>query len=81
MDEKIMTEVRVSYDFANYPTLDEVANAAAGREPDFSGTAPRAGWRELGWICDELSAARMVRSLKAVGLNPQTKSVTVTPHG
>lgn len=65
-----MIELRISYDFRNYPTIDDVAHAAAGRESDFSGTAVRAGWRELGWMCEsEIEAARMSKSLKAVGLS------------
>lgn len=63
-----LIEIRISYDFDQYPTRDAVASAAVGRPSDFSGTDVRNGWREIGWVTQsEPEAHRIAVTLQAVG--------------
>ncbi len=60
-----MFEVRASYDFANFPSMDDVFYKAAGRVSDFSGS-DFCG-RDHGWVCgSEIEAERLSRALRTV---------------
>lgn len=62
-----MIEVRTSYDFDNFPAMDDVIHKAVGRLSDFSGS-DFCG-RDLGWLCSsEIEAQRIRRALRALGL-------------
>ena len=66
-------EVRTSYDFANFPAMDDVIHKAVGRDSDFSGS-DFCG-RDLGWVCgSEIEAARIERALKSLGLKVQRRA-------
>jgi hypothetical protein len=62
-----MFEVRTKYTFQGGFSYDHVAENAAGRPSDFSGSG--FGERDLGWVCkSEFEAKRMKRALNNAGL-------------
>lgn len=70
-----MIEVRTSYDFANFPVMDDVIREAVGRVSDFSGS-DFVG-REHGWVCQsELEAARIERALRKLNLRTERRAVS-----
>lgn len=61
-----MFEVRATYDFADFPAMDDVFYKAAGRVSDFVGT--NFAGRDHGWRCQsEIEAERIARSLRKLG--------------
>lgn len=67
-----MIEIRASYDFANYPAMDDVIHNAVGRVSDFSGT--NFNGRDLGWVCSsEIEAAKIKRELQRLGLRVECR--------
>jgi len=68
-----MIEVRTKYTFQGGFSFDHIAENAAGRPPDFSGSG--FGERDLGWACkSEIEAERIKRALDKVALR-----ATITP--
>lgn len=67
-----MSEVRVSYDFSQWPAFDDVIKQSIGRSSDFSGTDGCT--RDHGWNCgSEIEQEKIVRALKKLGLSPVVK--------
>jgi len=63
------TDVRVEYDFSNWPAMDAVIEQAVGRHSDYSGAGM--GCRDHGWVCEsDIEVARIARALKEIGLVP-----------
>jgi len=68
-----MIVVSTKYTFQGSFSFDHIAEQAAGRQSDFSGSG--FGVRDLGWVCkSEIEARRIKRALDKVGLG-----ATITP--
>lgn len=62
-----MIVVSTKYTFQGSFSFDHIAEQAAGRQSDFSGSG--FGVRDLGWVCkSEIEARRIKRALDKVGL-------------
>lgn len=60
-------EIRTSYDFTNFPAMDEIVKQAVGRSSDFSGSD--FDGRDMGWLCgSEIEAAKIEKGLRSLNL-------------
>ena len=70
-------QVRASYSSENYPAMDSVAHAAAGRDSEW-GEIGATGRRDLGWIAPtEIDAQRMAKALQRAGLSVEVRRYAV----
>ena len=62
-----MSEIRTSYHFANFPTMDDIITQAVGRAADFAGS--NFNGRDLGWIItSEIDKSRIEKGLRSLKL-------------
>lgn len=70
-------EIRTSYDFANFPAMDDVIAAQVGGDAHFAGSD--FSGRDLGWVVgSEFEAARIERGLRKLNLPIKRREIADT---